>query len=223
MNFKLLFEAITKFIIGLIIVILLIFIPAGTYKYFNGWLLISLLFIPMFIAGMIMFIYNPNLLKSRLNAKEKEIEQKQVVIFSGLIFAFGFIISGLNYRYKWIILPEKITIISSIIFIIFYILYAIVLKENEYLSRTIKVSDNQKLVDTGVYSVIRHPMYLVTIVLFLMIPLILGSIISFIIFLLYPFVIIKRINNEEKVLEKELIGYKEYKKKVKYKLIPYIW
>lgn len=223
MNFKLLFEAITKFIIGLIIVILLIFIPAGTYKYFNGWLLISLLFIPMFIAGMIMFIYNPNLLKSRLNAKEKEIEQKQVVIFSGLIFAFGFIISGLNYRYKWIILPEKITIISSIIFIIFYILYAIVLKENEYLSRTIKVSDNQKVVDTGVYSVIRHPMYLVTIVLFLMIPLILGSIISFIIFLLYPFVIIKRINNEEKVLEKELIGYKEYKKKVKYKLIPYIW
>ena len=223
MNFKLLFEAITKFIIGLIIVILLIFIPAGTYKYFNGWLLISLLFIPMFIAGMIMFIYNPNLLKSRLNAKEKEIEQKQVVIFSGLIFAFGFIISGLNYRYKWIILPEKITIISSIIFIIFYILYAIVLKENEYLSRTIKVSDNQKVVDTGVYSVIRHPMYLVTIVLFLMIPLILGSIISFIIFLLYPFVIIKRINNEEKVLEKKLIEYKEYKKKVKYKLIPYIW
>lgn len=223
MENKILLEAITKYILGLLIVILLIFIPAGTINYFNGWLLICLLFIPMFIAGIIMYIKNPKLLKSRLNIKEKEAEQKIVVFISGLMFIVGFIIAGFNYRFNWIILPNIVIIISSIIFIIMYILYAKVLRENMYLSRTIEVTDNQKVIDTGLYSIVRHPMYTITIVLFLTIPLILGSIYSFIIFLIYPVIIIKRINNEEKVLEKELVGYKKYKRKVKYKLIPYIW
>ena len=202
MNLKLLLEAITKFLIGLIIVSLLIFISAGSINYFNGWLFIILLFIPMFIAGIILFIINPKLLKVRLNAKEKETEQKEVLIFSGIMFMLGFILAGLNYRYKWIELPIVVTIISLIIFIVAYILYAEVLRENTYLSRTIEVVDNQKVIDTGLYSIVRHPMYLITIILFLTIPLILGSIISFLVFLIYPVIIVKRINNEEKVLKK---------------------
>ncbi len=223
MNIKLLLQAIFKFLLGLILVILLLFIPAGTINYFNGWLFISLLFIPMFVAGIILLFKNPELLKSRLNAKEEEREQKEVVLYSGIMFLVGFIIAGLNYRYHWIILPNIVVIISSIIFLIAYLLYAIVLKENTYLSRTIEVQKNQKVVDTGMYSIVRHPMYSITIILFLMMPLILNSIISLLIFLIYPFIIIKRINNEEKVLAKDLKGYKEYQKKVKYKLIPYIW
>lgn len=223
MNIKLIFEAITKFIMGVIIVGFLIFAPAGTIKYFNGLLFIILLFVPMFIGGIIMMIKSPNLLKSRLNAKEKEKEQKSIVVISGLMFVIGFIISGLNFRFNWIHLPNIIIIISSIIFITSYILYAEVLRENAFLSRTIEVQNNQKVIDSGLYSIVRHPMYTVTILLFLSMPLILDSIISFIIFLMYPFIIIKRINNEEEILEKELKGYKEYKKKVKYKLIPFIW
>ena len=223
MDKKLFFQAIVKFLSGLVIVGLLLFLPAGSFNYFNGWLLISLLFIPMFMAGIIMFFKNPDLLKNRLNAKEKELEQRKVVILSGLMFLIGFIMAGLNYRYKWIELPNIVVIVSSIIFIIAYILYGEVLRENTFLARTIEVYDNQKVVDTGLYSIVRHPMYLITIVLFLMIPLILGSIISFIIFLVYPFIIIKRIKNEEIVLEKELEGYMEYQKKVKYRLIPFIW
>jgi len=223
MKIKLFFEAIVKFILGVLIIGLLVFIPANTLNYWNGWLFMGLLFIPMFIAGIVMMIKSPDLLRKRLNAKEKENEQKQVVLFSGLMFLAGFIIAGLNYRYNWIIISNYIVIISSITFILAYILYAEVLRENAYLSRTIEVQEDQKVVDTGLYGIVRHPMYATTILLFLSMPLILGSIISFAIFLIYPFIIAKRIKNEEEVLERELIGYSDYKNKVKYKLIPFIW
>ena len=223
MNKKLFLQAIIKFLVGIILIGAMLFIPAGTFEYWNGWLFMGLLFIPMFIAGIILMIKNPELLKKRLNAKEKQNEQKQVVACSGLMFIAGFILAGLNYRNSWIELPNIIVGISTILFIIAYILYAEVLRENTYLSRTIEVQENQKVVDTGLYGKIRHPMYAVTILLFLTMPLILGSIISFIIFLVYPILIIKRIQNEEKVLEKELQGYKEYKNKVKYRILPYIW
>ena len=168
-------------------------------------------------------IFNPKLLKERLDAKEKETEQKTVIILSGIMFISGFVIAGLNYRYSWIHMPKTVVIIGVILFILSYIMYGEILRENTYLSRTIEVEKNQKVIDTGFYKIVRHPMYLVTIVLFLSIPLILDSLISFLFFLIYPYIIIKRIKNEEKVLEKELKGYKEYKKKVKYKLIPLIW
>jgi len=223
MNIKLFIEALLKFLLGLIVIGLVIFIPANTIKYWNGWLFMALLFIPMFIAGISMMIKDPNLLKSRLDAKETEGEQKLVVALSGIMFLIGFIIAGLNFRFNWIQLPNIIVIVASIIFLLSYILYAEVLRENSFLSRTIKVQKEQKVIDTGVYKIVRHPMYFATLFLFLSMPLILGSFISFIVFLTYPFIIAKRINNEEKVLEKELKGYKEYKKKVKYKLIPFIW
>ena len=223
MSKELFIKAITRYLMGIIIVGLLLFIPAGTIKYWNAWLFIEVLFIPMFIAGIVMMVKNPKLLKSRLDIKEKENEQKEVIIYSGLMFVIGFITAGLNFRYTWMIISDIVVIISVIIFLISYLLYAEVLRENTYLSRTIKVEKDQKVIDTGLYGIVRHPMYSITIFLFLTIPLILGSIPSFIIFLIYPFIIIKRINNEEKVLEKELKGYKEYKQKVKYRLIPFIW
>lgn len=223
MNVKLFFEAVIKFILGVVIVALLLFLPANTINYWNGWLLIGLLFIPMFLAGIIMMVKSPNLLKSRLNVKETEGEQRQVVVLSGLMFLLGFILAGLNYRYRWIVLPNFIVIIGTIIFLISYLIYAEVLRENAFLSRTIEIQKEQKVIDTGLYSVVRHPMYTATIFLFLSMPLILGSLISFIIFLVYPFIIIKRLKNEEQLLEKELKGYKEYKNKVKYKLIPFVW
>ena len=223
MTNNLLLQAITKFSLGVLLVGSLLFIPANTFNYWNAWLFMGLLFIPMFIAGLILFIKNKELLKKRLDIKEKEQEQKEVVLLSGLMFITGFIIAGLNYKYSFILLPNIIVIIASFIFFISYILYAEVLRENIYLSRTIKVEKDQKVIDKGLYKIVRHPMYSITIFLFLSIPLILGSIISFIIFLIYPLIISKRIKNEEKVLEKELKGYKEYKNKVKYKLIPFIW
>ena len=223
MNIKLFFQAIIKFTLGVGIVGLLLFIPANTLNYWNAWLFMGLLFIPMFIAGVVMMIKSPDLLKKRLNAKEKENEQKLVILFSGLMFLIGFIIAGLNYRYSWVIISNHVVIISSVIFILAYILYAEVLRENAYLSRTIEVQENQKVIDTGLYGIVRHPMYGATILLFLSMPLILGSAISFIIFLAYPLIIAKRIKNEEEVLEKNLEGYSEYKKKVKYKMIPFIW
>ena len=223
MNIKLFCQAIVKFLFGVIIIGALLFIPAKSFEYWNAWLFMALLFIPMFIAGIVLMIKNPELLKKRLNAKEKENEQKQVVAFSGLMFISGFIVAGLNFRYKWIQMPSIVIIISSILFVIAYILYAEVLRENTYLSRTIEVQENQKVIDTGLYGIVRHPMYAVTILLFSTIPLMLNSIISFIIFLIYPIIIAKRIKNEEKVLEKDLNGYKEYKKKVKYKIIPFVW
>lgn len=223
MSYKLFFQAITKFLIGALLVGALIFVPAGTIKFLNGWIFMGVLFVPMFIFGIYLMFKNPDLLKRRLNAKEKEGEQKTVIALSGLMFMAGFVIAGLNYRFGWVVLPNIVTIVASIVFVISYILYAEVLRENAYLLRTIEVEKGQKVVDTGMYGIVRHPMYIVTILLFLSIPLILGSIISFVIFLMYPFIIIKRIKNEEKVLEKDLEGYIEYEKKVKYRLIPFIW
>ena len=223
MNIKLFMQAIIKYTFGVLIVGGLLFIPAQSFEYWNGLLFMGLLFIPMFVAGIILMIKNPELLRKRLNAKEQENEQRRVLLFSGLMFIAGFIVAGLNYRYRWIEMPNAVTIISSILFTIAYILYAEVLRENTYLSRTIEVQENQKVIDTGLYGIVRHPMYAVTILLFLTIPLVLGSFISFIIFLIYPVIIGKRIKNEEKVLEKNLKGYTEYKKKVKYKVIPFIW
>ena len=222
MDIKLFFEALIKIFLGIIIVGLLIFLP-GTLEFWQGWLFICILFIPMFIAGIVMIIKNPNLLRRRLNNKEKEGEQKVVILLSSLMFIVGFIIAGLNYRFDWFVLPDIITWIGAFLFLVSYILYAEVLRENEYLLRTVEVEKDQKLVDTGLYGIVRHPMYSTTLILFLSMPLILGSLISFIIFLVYPFIIIKRIKNEEEVLEKDLKGYKEYKKKVKYRLIPFIY
>ena len=222
MNFKLFCGAIIKFLLGVILVGVLVFLPANTLTYFNGWLFMGILFIPMFIAGIIMMIKNPKLLQSRLQAKEKQREQSVIIKLSGLMFIAGFIVAGLDYRYKWIELPNYIPYIFSIVFIIGYILYAIVLKQNTYLSRTIKVEEGQKVIDTGLYSIVRHPMYFATIILFLSMPLVLGSLISFFIFLLYPILIYIRAINEEKLLIKELNGYDEYMKKVKKRIIPFI-
>ena len=223
MNKKLFAEAIIKFSLGVVLVGLLIFVPAGTLSYINGWLFMGVLFIPMFIAGIIMMIKNPSLLASRLNAKEKQKEQGIVIKLSGLMFVIGFVIAGLDFRYNWFTIPTFIPYIAAILFLLSYVMWGIVLKQNSYLSRTIKVVENQKVVDTGLYGIVRHPMYSATLILFLSMPLVLGSIISFIIFLMYPILIVIRIKNEEKLLEKELEGYIEYKKKVKYRLIPFIW
>ena len=220
---KLFFNAITKFIMGFLMVGLLVFLPAGSFSYVYGWLFISLLFIPIFILGIILLLKSPDLLKKRLNGKEKENTQKGVVAFSALIFLAGFIISGLDFRFCWSYVPKIVTIIASVFFIASYILYAEVMRENVYLSRTIEVQENQKVIDTGLYGVVRHPMYMATIIMFLMIPLILGSWVAFIIFLAYPVVIAVRIKNEEKILSEQLDGYIQYKQKVKYRIIPFVW
>lgn len=221
MNIKI--QAFIKFVFGLITVMLLVFVPAGTLSYINGWILIGILFIPMMIMGIVMSVKNPELLKKRLNTKEKISEQKNIIKFSGIIFLMGFIVAGLNYRFKWLIIPQWIVIVSSIIFLLSYAMYAEVLKENTYLSRTVEVQENQQVINTGLYGIIRHPMYTATIVMFLSIPMVLGSVHSFIIFLLYPVIIVMRLKNEEKFLENNLDGYSQYKNKVKYRLIPFIW
>lgn len=223
MNIKTFIETLVKFLMGILMVGLLVFLPAGTINYWQGLLLMGILFIPMLIFGVVLMIKNPSLLRKRLSSKEKEKEQKYVILFSGLIFLLGFTLSGLGYRYEWYILPKIVSVIAAIIFLLSYVLYAEVMRENTYLSRTIEVQKGQKVIDKGLYGIVRHPMYLVTILLFLMIPLILGSIYAFLIFLLYPFVLVKRIKNEEDLLTKELVGYTEYKKKVKYRIIPFIW
>lgn len=223
MTIRLFLGAIIKFLLGVILVGLLIFLSAGTFSYFNGWLLMGILFIPMFFAGIVMMFKNPDLLKSRLDAKEKQQKQSLIVKLSGLMFLAGFIVAGLGFRFNWYILPTGVVIGAAVIFLIAYILYAEVLRENTYLSRTIEVQENQKVIDTGLYSIVRHPMYSATLVLFLSMPLVLGSVYSFLIFLAYPFIIAKRIKHEEKFLEKELDGYREYMQKVKYRLIPFIW
>ncbi|MBO5852156.1 MAG: isoprenylcysteine carboxylmethyltransferase family protein [Clostridia bacterium] len=223
MSIKLFFSAILKFLLGVLLVGVLIFLPAGTFNYFTGWLLMALLFIPMFLAGIVMMLKNPALLKRRLNAKEKLKSQDLVIKLSGVMFILGFVLAGLGVRFNFYKLPFFVSIIGAVLFLVAYIIYAEVLRENAYLSRTIKVEEGQKVVDTGLYGVVRHPMYSITLLLFLSMPLILGSIYSFIIFLAYPFIIAKRIIGEERFLEKELNGYIEYKKKVKYRLIPFIW
>ena len=223
MTLKLFIQAITKFLLGVVLVGTLIFLPAGSLSFFGGWLLMGILFIPMFFAGIVMIIKNPDLLKSRLNAKEKRQEQSVVVKLSGLMFLAGFIVAGLGFRFGWYTLPKGVTIGGAVVFLAAYALYAEVLRENTYLSRTIEVQENQKVIDTGLYGIVRHPMYSATLLLFLSMPIILGSMYSFLIFLTYPFIIAKRIRDEEEFLNKELDGYREYKQKVKYRLIPFIW
>ena len=212
MNMKLFINAIVKYLLGVLIIGLLVFIPAGTINYFNGWLFMGVLFIPMLVAGIVMMIKNPELLKSRLDAKEKQKEQGLVIKLSGLMFIIGFIVAGLDYRYNWLQLPRLGVYIAVGLFLFGYIMWGIVLKQNTYLSRTIKVTENQKVIDSGLYGIVRHPMYTATIILFLTMPLVLGSIVSFFVFLMYPILIIIRIIYEEKFLEKELVGYIEYKK-----------
>ncbi|MBQ4101700.1 MAG: isoprenylcysteine carboxylmethyltransferase family protein [Oscillospiraceae bacterium] len=223
MTVKLFTQAMIKFLLGVVLVGLLIFLPAGSFAYLNGWLLIGILFVPMFLAGIVMMFKNPELLKKRLNAKEKQKEQSLVVKLSGLMFLLGFIVAGLGFRFGWYTLPKGAVIAAVVVFLAAYLLYAEVLRENTYLSRTIEVQENQTVIDTGLYSIVRHPMYSVTLFLFLSMPLVLGSVYSFLIFLAYPFVIAKRIKNEEEFLEKELNGYRAYQQKVKYRLIPFVW
>ena len=218
-----LIKALTKFLLGVIILGVLLFLPAGSFHYWQGWLLMGILFIPMFIAGLMMMAKNPELLRKRLNAKEKEAEQKAVVAMSGLLFITTFVLAGLNWRFGWSVLPEWLVWVSALLFLTSYLLYAEVMRENTYLSRTIEVQDSQKVIDTGLYGIVRHPMYLATTVMFLAMPLVLNSPISFLIMLGYIPVIAKRIGNEEAVLEKGLEGYKDYKKKVRYKMIPFLW
>lgn len=220
---KLLLSALIKFILGIILVCLLVFVPAGTLSYFNGWLFIGLLFIPMFIFGIYLFIKKPKLLERRLNNKEKENTQKIVVLISALLFIGGFIVSGLDFRYGWSNIPNYVVVISSIVLLIGYLLYVAVMKENEYLLRTIEVEKEQKVIDSGMYGIVRHPMYFSVLLLFLSFPLVLGSLYGFYVFLGFPVVLLIRIHNEEKVLVKNLKGYSKYKLKVKYKLIPFIW
>lgn len=220
---KLLMNALVKFIIGVLFVGALLFLPAGTLNYNGGLIFLILLFVPIFIMGIILLIKSPELLKNRLDSKEKESAQKWVVAVSGIIFLCGFVIAGLDFRFSLTVVPKTIVIMASVLFLISYGLYAEVMRENAYLSRTIKVVENQKVIDTGLYGIVRHPMYMATILMFLMIPLILGSWVSFAIFLAYPVVIAFRINNEEKVLSEQLPGYIEYKNKVKYKILPLIW
>lgn len=223
MTKKLFLQAIFKFFAGVILLGLLIFLPAGTLSYWNAWLLMGILFVPMFLAGIIMMLKNPDLLKKRLNAKEKEKEQSLVIKLSGLMFVLGFVAAGLNFRFQWIVLPQWLSWAAAVVFLISYLLYAEVLRENTFLSRTVEVQDDQTVIDTGLYGIVRHPMYSATIILFLCMPLVLGSLISFVVFLAYPVMIAKRIRNEEKVLAEGLAGYTEYQKKVKYKVIPFLW
>ena len=220
---KLLVEALTKFICGLLMVGLLIFLPAGTLSYPYGWLLMGLLFGPMLIVGFVMMAKAPEFLKKRLDGKEKQGTQKGVVAFSGLMFAAGFVVAGLDFRFGWSDMPTWVAATASVLFLIAYALYAEVMRENAYLSRTIKVEEGQTVVDTGMYGVVRHPMYAVTILLFLMIPLVLGSWYALIAFAFYPAIIVVRIKDEEKLLTQELSGYADYKQKVKYRLVPFIW
>lgn len=223
MTVRLFAEAIVKFLLGVVLIGALIFLPAGSLAYFNGWLLMGVLFLPMFFAGILMMVRNPELLKSRLDAKEKEKDQDLVVKLSGLMFIGGFAVAGLGYRFGWYMLPVGVSIGAAVVFLIAYVLYAEVLRENTYLSRTIKVAEGQTVVDTGLYGIVRHPMYSVTLLLFLAMPILLGSVYALVIFLAYPFIIAKRIKGEERLLEAELDGYIDYKKKVKYRLIPFIW
>ena len=208
---------------GLILVGLLLFLPAGTFAYPQGWLLIGILFVPMFIAGLIMIKKSPELLRKRLNVKEEQAEQKTVILLSGLMFLASFIIAGLNFRFGWIRLPLWVSYAAALLFLAGYVLYAEVLRENVWLSRTVEVQENQKVIDTGLYGIVRHPMYMSTLILFLAMPLVLGSVISFVIMLLYIPIIAKRIRNEEQVLENGLEGYTEYRKRIRYKVIPFVW
>lgn len=220
---KLLKEAIIKYLAGVILTGLLLFIPAGTIDWQNGWMLMLLLFVPMFVAGMVMYFKEPELLRNRLKSRETELQQRGVIAMSGIMFILSFVVAGLNFRFQWIVMPYAISVAAGIVLLLAYLMFGEVLRENVYLSRVIEVQENQKVIDTGLYGIVRHPMYTATVFLFLSMPLILGSVPSFIIMLAYIPIIAARIRNEEKVLEADLEGYVEYKKKVKYRLVPFIW
>ena len=223
MKKNLFLEAILKFLLGVVLVGLLIFLPAGTLGFSAGWLLMGILFVPMFLAGLVMLAKDPRLLQSRLKAKESRREQDLVVKLSGLMFIAGFVVAGLDFRFGWLPMPGWVKWAAAALFLVAYVLYAEVLRENTFLSRTIEVQENQTVVDTGLYGIVRHPMYAVTLLLFLSMPFVLSSLLSFFCFLPYPFLIAKRLLNEEAFLEKELPGYTEYMQKVKYRMIPFIW
>ena len=223
MDRKLMISAVTKFLAGLVLLALLIFLPAGTLAFAQGWIFMAVLFIPMFIIGVVLALKSPELLRKRLNSKEQENTQKGVVLASIMMFVGGFIAAGLSFRFGFLCLPMWVSVIAAVIFLIGYAMYAEVLRENEYLSRTVEVQQEQEVIDTGLYGVIRHPMYTATILMFCSAPLVLGSVVSFVIFLAYPVIIVTRIGNEEKVLENGLKGYTDYKKKVKYRLMPFVW
>lgn len=223
MDRKLFASAIARFLCGLLLVCVLLFVPAGTTAWWQAWLLIGILFAPMFIAGLVMMRINPNLLRKRLSAKEEQAEQRAVIALSGLMFVAAFVVAGLNFRFGWVVLPAWVNCAAAVVFLLAYALYAEVLRENAYLSRTIEVQEDQKVIDTGLYGIVRHPMYLSTLFLFLSMPLVLGSAISFGIMLLYIPIIAKRIRNEEQVLVAGLDGYAEYRKRVRYRVIPRVW
>ena len=223
MTFTLCLSALLKFLLGVVLVAALLFIPAGTLNYPNAILLMVILFVPMFLAGLVLMVKNPDLLRRRLKVKEEQGEQRKIIAATGFMFVVGFILAGLDFRLDWLPLPQIISKVSALLFLLAYALYAEVLRENTYLSRTVMVEEEQKVINTGLYGLVRHPMYSATIILFLTMPLVLGSLIAFLVFLPYPIMIIKRLKNEEQVLSKELRGYTEYQKKVRYRLIPYIW
>ena len=223
MKKNLFLEAVAKFLLGVILVGVLIFLPAGTLRFSAGWLLMGILFVPMFLAGLVMLAKDPNLLQSRLKAKETQREQDLVVKLSGLMFLLGFVTAGLGVRFGWYQLPGGVVIGACVAFLLAYAFYGEVLRENTYLSRTIEVQQGQTVIDTGLYGLVRHPMYSATLLLFLSMPLVLGSVYAFAIFLAYPFIIAKRIRSEEAFLEENLEGYRAYKEKVRYRLIPFVW
>ena len=223
MNRQLFFQAMGKFVLGLVLVALLVFVPAGTVHYWNGWLLLAILFIPMFCAGIVMMLRSPALLRRRLNARETEPEQKRVIAGSGVMFLAAFVVAGLNFRFRWLIMPDWAAWAAAAVFLLAYLMYAEVLRENAYLSRTVEVQQGQTVIDTGLYGVVRHPMYAATLLLFLAMPLVLGSPVSFVIMLAYIPIIARRIRGEEKVLEEELAGYRAYEQRVRYRVLPHIW
>ena len=223
MNMKLFGRAIVKFLGGVLLLGVLLFLPAGTLRWRQGWLRMGILFVPMFAAGLVMMKKAPGLLEKRLNAREEQGEQRQVILLSGLMFLAAFIVAGLNYRFRWIPLPEWVSWAAAGVFLLGYALYAEVLRENVWLSRTVEVQRDQKVVDTGLYGVVRHPMYMSTLLLFLSMPLVLGSALSFVVMLAYIPIIARRIRNEEQVLESGLAGYAEYKRKVRCRLVPFVW
>lgn len=223
MDIKLVMQATWKYLLGLIMLAVLLFVPAGTLDYWNAWLLLAILYVPMLIVGAVLLVRNPELLRKRLKARENEVEQKRVIFLSGLMFVAGFAVAGLDYRFQWLVLPGWLVTAAAVVFVVGYLLFVEVMRENEYLSRTVEVQEDQTVVDSGLYGVIRHPMYAATILMFMAMPLVLGSFFSFLVFLLYPVITVMRIRNEEEVLEKNLKGYAEYKKRVKYRLIPFVW
>ena len=220
---KLIISAVTKYLAGLFMVMLLLFLPAGTVHYFGAWLFIALLFIPMFFLGLALLIKAPELLEKRLQSKETQGEQKKVVGFSALMFLAGFVLCAIDFRFGWSSMPKAVSISAAVVLLISYGLYAEVMRENAYLSRTVEVQDGQKVIDTGLYGIVRHPMYFSTVLLFLAIPLVLGSWFGFALFLLYPFLLVKRIKNEEQLLKEQLPGYAEYTQKVRWRMLPFIY